>query len=89
MPVSYTHLATLSDICCHIDHVAQLGGIGILGMGSDFDGIDHVPLGMEDAGCYPALYERLSRVGYRPEDIAAIAGGNLYRTLQRGQEEQT
>lgn len=81
--------ATLSDICCHIDHVAQLGGIGILGMGSDFDGIDHVPLGMEDAGCYPALYERLSRMGYRPEDIAAIAGGNLYRTLQRGQEEQT
>ena len=78
--------ATLSDICRHIDHVAQLGGIGILGLGSDFDGIDRVPEGMEDAGCYPALYERLSRMGYRPADIAAIAGGNLYRTLQRGQE---
>lgn len=81
--------ATLADICRHIDHVAQMGGIGILGMGSDFDGIDHTPLGMEDASCYPALYDRLSRMGYRPADIAAIAGGNLYRVLRKGQEVQT
>lgn len=81
--------ASLSDVCNHIDHVAQLGGIGILGLGSDFDGIDRVPQGIEDASCFPALYERLSRMGYRPADIAAIAGGNLYRTLQRGQEERT
>jgi len=78
--------ADLNTIADHIDHVAQMGGIHILGMGSDFDGIDGTPLGMENASCYPALWEKLEKRGYNHKDIAAIAGENLYNVLRRGQE---
>ena len=78
--------ASLGTIADHIDHVAQMGGIGILGMGSDFDGIGSTPVGMENAACYPALWEVLEKRGYSHNDIAAIAGENLYGILRRGQE---
>ena len=40
--------ATLQDVKKHISYVEQLGGERILSFGSDFDGIDCVPLGLED-----------------------------------------
>lgn len=77
--------ADLNTIADHIDHVVQLGGIGIVGMGSDFDGIGDTPTGMENASCYPALWEMLTSRGYSQDDIAAIAGKNLYRVLCQGE----
>ena len=79
----------ITDMARHARYIMDKAGEDCLALGSDFDGIDRVPQGIEDASCFPALYERLSRMGYRPADIAAISGGNLYRTLQRVQEERT
>src|SRR5262249_52467904 len=40
--------ATLEDVVVHIDHVVKLVGVDHVGIGSDFDGINKVPAGLED-----------------------------------------
>src|SRR3989440_8456483 len=40
--------ATLSQVADHIEHIRQVAGIDCVGIGSDFDGITEVPVGMED-----------------------------------------
>ena len=70
--------ATLSDVARHIDRIAQLGGISCLGLGSDFDGIGRWPEGLDGAEKFPLLLDFLERWGYKPDDLAAIAGINLW-----------
>lgn len=40
--------ATLNDVADHIDHIARVAGHEHVGIGSDFDGINSVPVGLED-----------------------------------------
>lgn len=61
----------------HIDHVVDLVGIDHVGLGSDFDGIDCCPEGLENASFYPRIFEELSVRGYNSEDISKIAGENF------------
>ena len=65
----------------HIDHVVGLVGIEHVGIGSDFDGIEVTPDGMEDISMLPVLFDELESRGYSSEDIAKIAGGNFLRIL--------
>ena len=78
--------ATLEDVFAHIDYIAQMGGIDVLGFGSDFDGIDEWPEGLAHPGDYENLISLLRNHGYAEKDIAAIAGGNLWRLLKRADE---
>ncbi len=75
--------AVLEDVFRHIDFIAQLGGIDVLGFGSDFDGIERWPEGLAHPGDYPNLINLLRTHGYSEENIAAIAGGNLWRILKK------
>lgn len=75
--------ATLEDVFRHIDGIAQMGGISVLGFGSDFDGIEAWPEGLAHPGDYPNLIDLMRRHGYAERDIEAIAGGNLWRLLKR------
>ncbi len=74
--------AVLEDVFCHIDAIAQMGGIDVLGFGSDFDGIDEWPEGLAHPGEYENLLNLLRAHGYSEENIAAVAGGNLWRVLK-------
>jgi membrane dipeptidase len=74
--------ATLSDVADHIDHVRKVAGIDHVGIGSDFDGFDGPPTGLEDVSCYPALLAELMRRGYSAEDIKKVAGQNLLRVMR-------
>lgn len=69
----------------HIDHAVQIAGVGHVGLGSDFDGIDVAPDGLRDISMYPALFSGLRARGYSEEDIAAIAGGNFLRVLREAE----
>src|ERR1051325_7862559 len=40
--------ATVADVVAHIDHIRKIAGINAIGIGSDFDGIDCAPVGLED-----------------------------------------
>lgn len=74
--------ATLHQVARHIMHIGDLVGYDHVGIGSDFDGIETVPEGMEDVTKYPALIEELLRLGVSDSDAAKIAGGNLIRVWQ-------
>lgn len=74
--------ATVGDLIKHIDYAVQLLGIEHVGLGSDFDGIDVVPLGLEDVTCYPKLTAELLRLGYSESDIRKLAGENFLRVWQ-------
>ena len=77
--------ATLDDVLRHIDGIAQLGGIDVLGFGSDFDGIDAWPEGLSNPSDFPNLLELLKKHGYGDEDLKKIAGLNLWRVMKRAE----
>ena len=76
------HEAGLSDVADHIDHVRKVAGIDHVGIGSDYEGFDGAPDGLEDVSCYPALLAELMRRGYTREDIKKVAGQNLLRVFR-------
>lgn len=76
---------TLEDVFRHIDYIAQLGGIGVIGLGSDFDGIDEQPEGLRNASDMGNIALCLRKHGYREEDIESIMGMNLWRKLKRAE----
>ena len=55
----------------------------MIGFGSDFDGIDEWPEGLEHPGEFHNLITLLRNHGYAERDIEAIAGGNLWRLLKK------
>jgi len=73
-------------IADHIDHVVHVAGVDHVGLGSDFDGIDSAPRGMEDASKLPNLVRELARRGYSEEDLEKIVGGNLLRVMRQVEE---
>jgi membrane dipeptidase len=74
--------ATLADVVKHIDHVVQIAGIDAVGIGSDFDGVDCVPTGLEDVSKFPNLTRALLEKGYTAEQIRKIYGGNILRVMR-------
>ena len=73
-------LARLVD---HIDHAVSVAGIDHVGLGSDFDGISTMPVGLDDASKLSAITEELARRGYKRGDIKKILGGNLLRVVEK------
>jgi membrane dipeptidase len=78
--------ATLIQVADHIDHIKAVAGIDHIGLGSDFDGITSVVVGLEDVSTYPQLVRELLRRGYSDDDIRKIAGRNILRTLRQAEE---
>lgn len=74
--------ATIDDVVAHIDHIRKIAGINAIGIGSDFDGIDCAPVGLEDVSQFPNLTRKLLEAGYSAEDIRKIYGGNLLRVMR-------
>jgi membrane dipeptidase len=74
--------ASLSDVADHIEHIRRVAGVDHVGIGSDFDGIDAGPDGLEDVSTFPALFAELSRRGWSDEDLAKLAGENLLRVMR-------
>ena len=80
------HVASLSDVADHIDHVRKVAGIEHVGIGSDFDGFEGTTDGLEDVSCYPALLAELIRRGYSREAIQKLAGLNLLRVFREAEK---
>jgi membrane dipeptidase len=75
-------VATVADVADHIDHVKRVSGIDNIGIGSDFDGIDFGPVGLEDVSKFPVLFAELLRRGYTEPELQKIAGLNLLRAMK-------
>jgi membrane dipeptidase len=76
---------TIHDLVDHIDHIARVAGIDHVGLGSDFDGVAHVPRQLEDVSCYPYITQELLNRGYTKEEIHKILGGNVLRVMRRAE----
>jgi len=81
---SHPHLgnATVEDAAECIDHIVKVAGIEHVGIGSDFDGTEIVPRGLEDVSKMPNLTEALLKRGYSEGDIKKIMGGNFLRVVR-------
>ena len=75
-----------SIVVDHIDHIAKVAGIDHVGIGSDFDGVGTLPVGLEDVSKYPVITELLMRRGYSEQDIHKVLYGNILRVLKRCDE---
>jgi membrane dipeptidase len=76
-------VTTLSVLLDHIDHIAQVGGVDHVGLGSDFDGVTALPRGMADVTELPRIAEGLLDRGYSAADIRKILGGNMLRVMRQ------
>lgn len=74
--------ATLADVVAHIDHIVKLVGVDFVGIGSDFDGVDCTPAGLDDVSKFPNLTQALRDRGYSQQDIRKIYGGNVLRVMR-------
>lgn len=79
LPVPPTQL---EDVVAHINHVVKIAGIAAVGIGSDFDGISSVPVGLEDVSKFHNLTRALLEEGYSPADIQKIYGRNTLRLMR-------
>ncbi|UCC73766.1 MAG: dipeptidase [Gemmatimonadota bacterium] len=77
---------TVADLVDHIDHIVQVAGIDHVGLGSDFDGIEVAPEGLEDVSKFPAVTAELVGRGYSDRDIEKILGGNILRAMEGAEE---
>jgi membrane dipeptidase len=75
--------APLQSLINHIDHVVKIAGIDHVGLGSDFDGQNFFPEGMDSAADLPKITEALLERGYSPGDIKKILGENMLRVFRK------
>ena len=73
--------ATLGQVADHVEHIRTIAGIDHVGLGSDFDGIEDTPVGLDGVDKYPALLAELMRRGWSDADIAKLAGDNVLRVM--------
>jgi membrane dipeptidase len=71
----------LSVLIDHIDYVKKLVGVDYVGLGSDFDGIESAPKGLDDVTDLSKITRALVDRGYSKKDIRKILGGNFLRVL--------
>jgi membrane dipeptidase len=75
--------ATVDSVIKHIDYIVKLVGIDYVAIGSDFDGIESTPIGLEDVSKFPNLTLALLKKGYSIPDVKKILGENFMRVFRR------
>ena len=69
----------------HIERVMKLGGPQSVGLGTDYDGIDDPPAGLEDVSKLPKLTEELLRRGHSDEVVRGVLGENFLRFWEKAE----
>ena len=82
-PFLTTGTAYIDNVVQHIDYIKNLVGIDYVAIGSDFDGIEVTPVGLEDVSKFPALTLKLLERGYSQTDVEKILGGNFMRVFEQ------
>lgn len=73
--------STVKDMAAHIKHYIKVGGIGCVGLGSDFDGITSV-LEMKSAAHLSMLEQELYNCGLKEWEVEAVFYKNVLRIYQ-------
>lgn len=73
--------STIAHMVAHMKHMKQIGGVGVIGLGSDFDGIGG-DLEIRNGGDLPLLEQEMGRQGFTQSEIEAIFYGNVLRVYR-------
>lgn len=73
--------AKIEDMIKHIKHIRNIGGIEVIGLGSDFDGID-CQVEVKDASKMQILAEKLKKEGFTEKEIEHIFYKNVLNVLK-------
>lgn len=73
---------SLAKMVDHIDYIVKLVGDDYVGIGSDYDGVSSLPVGLDDVTTYPKITEELMRRGYSKKSIKKILGENVMRVMK-------
>jgi membrane dipeptidase len=71
----------ISMLVDHIDHIVKIAGIEHVGIGSDFDGVDALPVGLGGVDQLPNLTLAILERGYSDDEVKKILGENFLRVL--------
>lgn len=71
----------MSLLLDHLDYIVKLVGVDYVGLGSDFDGVNSLPSGLDGVEDFPKITEGLLKRGYSKKDIRKILGGNFLRVF--------
>lgn len=78
--------ADLGVVADHIEHLRAVAGVDHVGIGSDLDGIDTPPVGLEDVSTFPALIAELLRRGWSEDDAKKVIGLNFLRVMRAAEQ---
>jgi membrane dipeptidase len=76
----------LSLLLDHLDYIVKLVGVDYVGLGSDFDGVNSLPAGLDGVEDFPKITEELVKRGYSKKDIRKILGSNFIRVFKANQK---
>jgi len=76
----------IGEVVAHVEHAREVAGIDHIGLGGDYDGVNSLPVGLEDVSRYPVLFEALLERGWSERDCAKLAGENVLRALAAAEE---
>ncbi len=72
----------------HIEQAIEIAGIDHVGLGSDYDGIGAVPVGLEDISKLPIIAEELFRRGFKHNEIEKVFFTNVLRVFSKVSQNQ-
>lgn len=74
--------AKISDILKMTEHFLALGGENIIGIGSDFDGVDCLPKGIFGVEHVEKIFNEMAKIGYSDEIMDKIAHKNFEKIIK-------
>lgn len=81
VPAGKYNPGDMEAVVAHAKHITKLGGIEVLGLGSDFDGID-TNEALPGAECAGRLWEALNKSGYSENELDKIFYKNVLRVYR-------
>ena len=79
--VAEDDITKVSKIAKHAKHIKNIGGIDVLSIGSDFDGIEN-EVEIKDTSEMDKLYYGLKKEGFSDDDIEKVFYKNIIRVLK-------
>lgn len=80
--VTQNATATINDLICHIDYIANIIGEDNICIGCDYDGMDNTPVGLEDVSKLKALFSKLEVI-YGKNFLNKISYDNMFRFFDK------
>ncbi|MFD5536778.1 dipeptidase [Streptomyces sp. NPDC127079] len=77
---------TVADVADHVEHAREVAGVDHIGLGGDYDGVDHQPTGLADVSGYPVLLRELADRRWSRPELEALTGRNVLRVLRAAEE---